>query len=430
MRPFIPEPFALAPRVTKFRAADHLLSLICVVRAALVPGGVCTLLPKKQQPGLRHSALHADEIGASPAYGGDLAPFKPRTDLTVDAVAHVPGGGSASLLHVALGVGDWRKTLDVTGDRTWQRGSKIELSQPASFAEMPIRLEKAFGGPASRFNPWGKGYGMLKEEPGSQLPAANIHPTGEHQLRWDAPVPPAGFGPLSPHTHPRLGLRGRHEGGWAAQGGLPPKDFDWGFYNVAPPDQQFHPYLKGNETLFFENLHPSLPRFASELPGLRPRMLVRKTDDQDAEAVFEELHPVLDSIHVDTQAMTVDLGWRAVMSVPDADASAITHCLLSVERLSEAPRPLADLVAEFKARLAPRRLAIPPLPSPPPPDPEADRKLADSLRETLQSLPLPPDLAAAIQAETSGRRIKALLDDALAKLAAQQKAASQPTIEG
>ena len=426
MRPFIPEPFALAPRITKFRAADHLLSVSIVVRAALVPNGTCTLLPKKQQPGIRKSAGFADDIGNSPCYGGDLAPFKPRTDFTVNAVGYAPGGGRTSLLRVSIGCGEWRKSLDLTGDRLWQRGARVELSEAASFARMPIRLEHAFGGKTSPFNPWGKGFGSLKEEPGAKLAAANIHPTGAHTLRWDQQTEPAGFGPLSAATQPRLGLRGRHEGGWAQQGGMPPKDFDWGYYNVAPLDQQFRPYWRGDETLFFENLHPGMPQFTSELPGLRPRLLIRKTAENEPQALFEELHPVLDSVHVDTEAMTVDLGWRAVMSVADDRAASVTHCMLSVEQLSEPPKPLADLVAAFQAKLAPRRLAVPPLPAPPAPDPEADRKMADSLKEALKDVPLPPELGAAIQAESSGARIKRMLDDALAALTTKAPALPEP----
>jgi hypothetical protein len=63
---------------------------------------------------------------------------------------------------------------------------------------------------------------------------------------------------------------------------------------------------------------------------------------------IEELAMVLDSVHVDTDAMVVDLGWRGVASTPDEKASDLTHCTIVTEALRDAPAPGADLIAAFE----------------------------------------------------------------------------------
>ncbi|MCD2473235.1 DUF2169 domain-containing protein [Jiella sp. MQZ9-1] len=47
-----------------------------------------------------------------------------------------------------------------------------------------------------------------------------------------------------------------------------PEDFDYRFYQCAPPDLIAEPWLKGDEPFELENLIPGYPRVKGHLPGL------------------------------------------------------------------------------------------------------------------------------------------------------------------
>jgi hypothetical protein len=413
MRQFVESPIQTVKQVSRFRPADYLLSIISTVRAKLVANGTCEILPEKQQPGIRRAAAFEDALGNSPCFGGDLAPYKPHTDFTVMGTAYVPGGQRSSTLKVGIGLSAWRKSLDVIGDRQWHRTGAVELSLPQPFDRMALRLENAFGGKGSPYNPWGKGFGTLGAEVDATLPAANIHPHGAHQLRWDARIPAAGFGPLPSNLPPRSALRGTFDDNWLyKRKPLPPENFDWGFYNVAPADQQFTPYLLGGEAMLFEHLHPSMPQFTSKLPGLRLRILVRRMTGAEDVPQIEELHAVLDSVHVDTDAMTLDLAWRAVTGTPDKKASDVSHFYVATETLASEAQPLSWHVAKFEKLMKPDpvrpRRVIPPL-AVRAPDEMADQKLMAKLREALKDLPLPPALKEKIALAKTSEEIRVAL---------------------
>ena len=77
-------------------------------------------------------------------------------------------------------------------------------------------------------------------------------------------------GPVAASWQPRAGLVGTYNVPWQRQH-WPwfPEDFDYGYFNAAPRDQQVEGFLKGGENLVFENLHPKHPAYSSRLPGRR-----------------------------------------------------------------------------------------------------------------------------------------------------------------
>jgi hypothetical protein len=405
------------PLVSRFRTEDYLLSFILVTRARLMVDERSLLLEEDDQPGLRSPTYFDDGLGTSIVFGGDFAPYKQRTDLTLAGRAQVPGGRRANALVVTLGLGAWRKSLDIIGDQSWTRGLEVGVSTPEPFETMQLRLENAFGGIGSAYNPWGKGFGRLAEEPGATLPACNVHPAGERHARWDAQITPAGLGPLPETTLPRAALRGTYDEAWSyKRSPLPPEDFRWEFYNAAPPDQQFFPYLQGDETLHFENLHPDHPVFTTTLPGFRLRLLLRRNGQARAPQI-EEIKTVLDSVHVDTDAMTIDLGWRAVTKTSHPEAEDISHYYVGMEALDEPAKPLVDHVRAFELFIDPP----PPSPPPPPPPPEPDDEeraegeleIVTTLKNTVRELSLPDALKGAVDKATTSREINKLLDDAM-----------------
>ncbi|GAB0114863.1 DUF2169 family type VI secretion system accessory protein [Acidisoma sp. C75] len=411
-----PNPKQLASFVTRARAEDYMLTVVYVARARIVPHGACLPLPPEKQPGVQKSKNFEDGLGNSPRFAGDFIPFKPRTDVTLAGSAHAPRGSRTTRLDVTLGVGAWRKSLTVIGNRAWHRGAQnaVELSPPEPFSAMQIRLEHAYGGIDSPINPWGKGYGRMEEKPGAEFAACNIHPVNEFRSKWNLAIPPDTFGPLSPEFPPRLALRGTYDKTWLyKRSPLPPLDFDWGHYNAAPADQQFDPYLRGDELLSFENLHPDHPSFTARLPGLRARIFLRREVDEQRNSWYEEVPARLDSVHLDTDAMTVDLAWRAVCSTADEAASDVRHGYVAEESLAEEPAPAHVHIDAFRRKLEGEPPAPPPaLPLVPPEDPERpepEEMVMQGMRDLVESKPFPPEFKAAMAKAKSSEEMLALL---------------------
>src|SRR5262249_12454151 len=149
-------------------------------------------------------------------------------------------------------------------------------------------------------NPVGKGFHT------PELP--NIEHAGELlRSRSDSPMP-AGFGPLSPHRPDRRAKVGENYGTSYRKKRAPyyADDFDWSYFNAAPPDQQV-PYLRGDEELVFQNLHPAVEVFRSRLPGLRIRAFAN-----DLEGRFREVPMNLDTLLADLDEGALYLVWRGL----------------------------------------------------------------------------------------------------------------------
>ncbi|MEP7123520.1 MAG: DUF2169 domain-containing protein [Byssovorax sp.] len=203
-------------------------------------------------------------------YDMDLVRMKSGTDVLVHAHAHAPGGRAAPHVDVGWTVGPLTKQLRVMGDRVWERRiSGLAPSEPTPFVAMPIRYERAWGGPLpgsdarNPFNPVGTGCDAVpgKPVPNCELPEAPIR-----SHRHDGP--PAGFGPIAYHWQPRARLAGTYDEEWKrSRQPLVPKDFQDTYLRCAPEDQQVDRFLSGGEEVVLRNLTPEgLVRF--RLPGL------------------------------------------------------------------------------------------------------------------------------------------------------------------
>ena len=96
------------------------------------------------------------------------------------------------------------------------------------------------------------------------------------------------------------------------------EDFDWSHFNAAPRDQQLERYLRGDEEVVFENLHPEAPRFAKRLPGVRVRAFV---DDVHGRVREVALH--LDTLFADLPAGRLFLTWRGMEDLHRAYQDAL-----------------------------------------------------------------------------------------------------------
>lgn len=233
--------------------------------------------------------------------------------------------------------------------RTWHR------TRPTPVEQVPLRWELAFGG-SSRIadpssddappllnevcfsNPLGRGWSESrlpkllakakqpepKSRPAPQVeypdetmtrPCIAEHPQGELDARRMAELAqqyghrPAGFGPLGRAWAPRLQRAGTYDQAWLEQRhpGLPP-DFDYGYWNAAPEDQQT-PYLPTDVRLELWHLtDPALTpngALCVDLPGHQAFVLMRLRS-----GVMLPLPMVVDTLDIDAEALTVGLTFR------------------------------------------------------------------------------------------------------------------------
>jgi len=316
-------------------------------------------------------------VGADPkhglAYATDFIPYKPRADFAVVGTSYRPPGGPFASFPVRVTVGPIRKEVAVIGPRTWVPQLLFGRPHPSEAGpaeSVPLLYSEAWGGPKSRLNPIGKGPDgpdVARLEPGPFDPRRSYRHDPE----------PSAFGPIPPAWPFRQDRVGTYSKEWAAtRWPWLPLDFDWSHYNATAPDQWFDGYLRGDEPLEFENMHPEHPVYRSRLPGVRPRLfleqLVRKLND---EVAFREVPLDLDTLWVDMDKEQLVLVWRGRAPVLSTKLKDVKNLLVLLEPLDAPARPLADFEAILQQQISP----------PPPPAPPAGAPQSAAEVEAAQS---------------------------------------------
>ena len=312
---------------------EHSLSLIVKGCFDLVSGGKAVFTQDSDAATIVGDVFVADEPTASLEYANDLVIYKPKADLTLSGVAY-PECGKAGC-QVSFGVGQWRKSLAIFNDRFWRWGN---ASAPEPFASdtshaMPLIYENAYGGENYGFNPVGKGASKICSKNGENVqPLPNVEHINSFISSPSQKTLPAGFGPLKDGWGDKIPLTGTYGDKWLKEN-FPyfPNDFDWGYFNNAPQDQQVE-FLVGDESLYFENLRPELPIFESQLPAVRPRLFVK--GELAEQEFFHEVTLRLDTLHVDMEKQQVNLVWRGVVGVQSDEYEELAHACLFVEELA------------------------------------------------------------------------------------------------
>ncbi|WP_434518871.1 DUF2169 family type VI secretion system accessory protein [Pseudomonas sp. NFX1] len=258
------------------------------------------------------------------------------------------------------------KALRFTGPRAFHRNFfGWYLTDPEPATRAPLRWEHAFGG-ASQFanpeyghhpdapefllnevcfsNPLGCGWlehrheKLHYQQSGEKLaclPAPQIehlhepierllrsrHPDGPLNAPAMAEVAasygcrPAGFSIVGRAWAPRLALAGTYDESWEDNQwpGLP-QDFDFGYWNGAPVDQQTAFPTPDAHIALFNLTDPSLSQDGQcevQLPGHRPFVLMRM-----ANGVMLPLPMLTDTLRIDTDAMTLSMTHR--ISLPNS----------------------------------------------------------------------------------------------------------------
>jgi uncharacterized protein YjbI with pentapeptide repeats len=405
-------PFHVAPINGRLNFPDYSLTFIIKGTFDLKPDQIA--LPSEEQIYPTGDELYPDddEMQGSPCYEADFAYFKPRADLIMVGKCHAPGGKPVPACKVSFKVGDRSKSLVVFGDRHWKKnafGMQI-ITDPVPFTEMDLRYENSFGGKGYKLNPVGKAY--RKEPTGSGKKLRLLPNIEDPDKLINSPrskQEPAGFGPLGRMWEQRSSKMGTYKGKyleerwpWFAE------DFDWGHFNAAPPEMQLETYLRGDEELYFENLHPEYTQYKSRLPGLRVRCFVNTSTERETEqGRFDEISMVLDTLWVDMEAEKLVLVWRGWTEVLSEDYAEIRHLFIMSEPIDKAPKALDKCHGLFLAALAEYEAEWEMAPEAPeePVEPETPEEPVAPEEPAIG----PPELAADADAEAAAQKEKEAL---------------------
>ena len=318
----------------RIKPPEHTLTVI--VKGTFDLGGDGELsLSEAQAPPSGDVAFEEAGPGASLRYASDFAIFKPAADIL--AVGHAyPVDPRSGVAVVDLRVGTFRRSIAVFGDRQWGSGER-----PAPFEKMPLRWERALGGSLSALNPLGRGYKTGVLLPNLERPEALVRSKG------DAPAP-ACFAPVPPMWTARRTKLGTYDASWLkTRWPYLPADFDWSYFNAAPPEQQV-PYLRGDERFSISGMRPGGAAMSGRLPDLRPRAFAQRSAEAGGEFFEVRLH--LDTLWLDADHAKIVLVWRGLFAVSDEDAPELAA--IFVDEDTKAPRSLEQSQARFAARWA------------------------------------------------------------------------------
>ncbi len=304
---------------------------VLVVRATYaVRGHALVLAPDQQEVGKRDE--YFGEAGQSSVrVDTDLVPKKYHADITLDASAHAPGGVPARAWEVAVTVGEKSKRLRVTGPRHWERtGGRWKLTDPSPTSKVPVRYELAYGGRyrsgeetfECEQNPVGRGFVNPKAiERDAVVPAPQIESPGDPIRDFGRAYEVAGFGPVAKAWLPRRTLCGTADAEWQrTRWPLRPKDFDFHYYNCAPPGLRYDGFLRGDEPVRLEGLSPG-GEIRFRLPGVRLLCMTLAGDRKP-----HLFRPDLDTVHLAVAEERVNLCWRA--AVPNCDPLNLIQVLV------------------------------------------------------------------------------------------------------
>ncbi|MFT3774516.1 MAG: DUF2169 domain-containing protein [Minicystis sp.] len=293
-----------------WKTATGALTLTVVAKATydLCPAE-SPLAPEQDEPTETDEFWDDDERRSLHA-PSDVAPFKRRADVILVGHAFAPGGQAVRSLIARVLVGEVDKSIEVFAERAFALDGS--LREGARFAKMPLRWERAAGGPDTA-NPVGVRADGPRDVYG-MLPLPNLQPAGKHVTSPDDFIEPIGFGPIAPAWPPRQAKLHQSLVGWDFRRWnarpLPP-DLDPAFFNAAPGDQQLD-VIRPNERIVLENLHPSHPRLVTSLASATPRAMI-----EWGSGGSQEFGMRCDTLFIDTDRGTCALTWRGQIPIDD-----------------------------------------------------------------------------------------------------------------
>lgn len=274
------------------------------------------------------------------APNGVIDEFMPKTrgELLVFGSAHTgaePKPMQVVRFAVTRGEGKEQKVLGgrellVFGDRAWGLSAATE---PRPFTEMPLVAERAFGGEGFEDNPVGRGIGMTTIDGLEAHLLPNVELRSEPVTsRRDRPRP-ALLGPLDVMSKERVKRRGTYDRTWL-ETRFPyfPEDFDWEFFNVAPPEQRIDGFFDGGESLSITGMHPEHATLTSTFPPAVVRAFVER---KKRPGHAEEVPLKIDTIIAMPSMMLGVMLFRGTTPVEEDDAHDIRTLIAGVDGIGE-----------------------------------------------------------------------------------------------
>lgn len=287
-------------------------------------------------------------------YASDFVPYKPQADFSAIGTAYPPPEATGHFI-VRMQVGDHTREIGVIGERTWQHDwSGEKPGKPAQVKATQLSWDNAWGGKDYPMNLLGVGREGLTMH-------TLVDPM--HLVRSTAEVlPPAIFAPFPSGSPLRRSKIGTYNKEWVeTRWPWMPQDFDYTYYNAPDPRQWMKGYLRGDEELVFENMHPKIPVYRTRLPKLRVRCFVNQTTNwsldlmpEDAIREFHEVPMDLDTLWADMDEEKLVLVWRGHTPISSFKLRDIDHLLIATEPLGETPKPPSHYQSVLEAATAPK----------------------------------------------------------------------------
>jgi hypothetical protein len=244
---------------------------------------------------------------------------KEGTDFVLSACAVAPRHRTPTSVDVDVQVAGRHKVLRVHGPRHWQQGIAGVVPSPAqALVRVPLAWSRAWGGldisdPAHPLeeprNPVGSGVTRSAARLVG-LPAPQIESPAHPIRAAGGSNEPQGCAPIAPHFAPRRHAAGTYDENWL-KSVYParPADYKSLHENCAVPDLQFADGLRGGEPVYVAGTH------AERIFEFRlPKWLVHVRAQIDG--ALQDQRPSLDTVVVDTEALTLELVWRAQFACP------------------------------------------------------------------------------------------------------------------
>ncbi|WP_312046498.1 DUF2169 domain-containing protein [Erwinia sp.] len=190
---------------------------------------------------------------SSTRFESDLAPYKPRLDVVINATAWAPEDKPVKAFTAGIQIGDITRLLRINGAREWRKMlASWQLSDAQPLTSLDIRYEYAAGGfyqpegediIASPANTVGMGWyppALLKKTKAQRLAAPQIEWVTQPVEKIDRITQPAGFGFYGRGWQGRIEYAGSYDKKWQKERHpLLPQDFSFDYWCGAHPYMQF-----------------------------------------------------------------------------------------------------------------------------------------------------------------------------------------------
>ncbi|WP_437717845.1 DUF2169 domain-containing protein [Sorangium sp. So ce448] len=295
-------PGAEAAAVSWRTQGQRYITIIVKASFAFTPGAA--MWRTEPQEILRAEVHHGKNPARSVRFTGDLAPYLGRADVLFTGDAHAPEGAHVERLPVRLAVfGAGGCALD----------KRLLVRDKKPFQRMPLVYEKAARGA----NGWENPFGIDASDGEARV------------LDPRDPARPAGLGPIARAWPVRKRLLGktRRETLEGPNAEIP-AGFDWSYFQAAPPDQRID-YLRGDESIVLENLHPAAPRLEMRLPRARGVARIHGLAAPPATG-GDVIELNADTLRIDGAEQRCTVVWRQIVPVPDDHALAAVRIAAGV----------------------------------------------------------------------------------------------------